>query len=403
MPNYRYTARTERGAAVTGTLAARSPEALADELKRMGYLVTQSRELAQRGALAGFAQRLGRVPYDDLVLLNVQLSKMVRVGIPLVSALDTLAGQTPNSRLRAVMAEVARSVESGTSFSEALERHPAIFSVLFVSMVRAGELSGKLDEILRRLAAFAKHQAALRQQLATAMTYPVVLLVVGIAVMTFLVMGIIPKFMKIFLEAHVALPAPTLWLYTISQALRRYGIVLLGLVVACGAGLRWYVRTPGGRRLRDAALLRIPVVGDLARQAGLSRLARTLETLFSSGVPVLESLAIAEQTCGNTVLADACRSAQASVKRGGTISEPFQASRQVPPMVVQMIRVGETSGTLDQMLGEIAEHYDELVGHGLKRVTALIEPLFLIVLGGLVAFIMASILLPLFRMVNVIK
>jgi type IV pilus assembly protein PilC len=388
---------------VTGILNAPNREALADQLKRMGYLVTRAQELAEGATVEGLLQRLRGVGYDDLVLFNVQLSKMVQVGIPLVTALDTLSQQTDNPRLREAIGEVARGVEGGASFSEALGHHPSIFSNLFINMVRAGEVSGKLDEILRRLAVFAKHQAELREQLKTALTYPMLLLVVGIGAGTFLVMGVIPKFIKIFLEANVPLPLPTWLLFQLSRLLGRYWPVLLATMMVLAVGLRYAVRTPQGRRWWDTILLKIPVVGGLVRKTALSRFARTLETLLSSGVPVLESLSITEQTCGNVVIADVCRTAQAGVKQGGAISETLKVSREFPPMVVQMIMVGEASGALDQMLGEIAEHYDELIRHGLKRLTTLIEPIFLVLMGGMVAFIMASILLPLFRMVNVIR
>ena len=402
MPNFHYTARDERGNAVSGTLNALSSEALADQLKRMGYLVTRSREAADGGGVEDVLQRLRGVSDEDMVLFSVQLSKMVQVGIPLVTALQTLIRQTVNLRLREAIGDVARSIEAGSSFSEALAKHPRIFSPLFINMVRAGEVSGKLDEILRRLAVFAKSQAELREQLKTAMTYPVLLLVVGLGVMAFLVMGIIPKFMHIFLEAGVTLPLPTQLLYEASQWLRRYGLILLGALLAAGIGLQRYARTPIGRRRLDTAVLAIPVIGDLARKAALSRFSRALETLLSSGVSILESLAIAEQTCGNTVIADACRTAQTSVRQGGTMTDALKVNAEFPPMVVQMVMVGESSGTLSQMLGEIAEHFDDLVRHGLKRATTLVEPVFLMVMGGMVAFIMASILLPLFRMVNVI-
>ncbi len=403
MPSYKYSARDERGHAVSGTLAAPTPEALADQLKRMGYLVTRAKELSSGASVESLLERLRGVNFDELVLFNVQLSKMVQVGIPLVTALNTLVQQTDHALLRDAIQDVARNVEAGASFSEALARHPAIFSGLFINMVRAGEASGKLDEVLSRLASFAKHQAELRNQLQTALTYPMVLLAAGCLAMAFLVTGIIPKFMKIFLEAHVPLPLPTLLLYQLSQVLIHFGVVLLGLLVLAGVALRQYLRTPVGRRGFDTLLLKIPVIGDLARKAALARTTRTLETLLSSGVPVLEALGIAEQTCGNTVIADVMRNAQGSVRQGGAISESMKASREFPPMVVQMVTVGETSGTLDQMLGEIAEHYDEVIRHGIKRLTTLIEPAFLIIMGGMVAFIMASILLPLFRMVNVIK
>lgn len=403
MPTYHYTARDERGTAVTGTLAAQDPEALADQLKRMGYLVTKSREVAEGPTVEGLFAGLRRVGYADLMHVNVQLSTMIQVGVPLVTALTVLAQQTENPRLREAIGDAARNVEGGASFSEALSRHPGIFSTLFVSMVHAGEVSGKLDEILRRLAAFSKHQLELREQLKTALTYPVLLLVVGIGAAGFLLVSIIPKFMQIFLEANVPLPLPTLLLYQLSVWLRRYGLWLAVGIIAGLTALRWYRLTPAGRRTLDATLLRLPVLGDLARKAAISRLTRTLQTLLSSGVPVLESLAIAGETCGNAVIAGVCETAQASVRQGGTISETLKISREFPPMVIQMMIVGEASGTLDRMLGEIAGHYDELIQHGIKRLTTLVEPAFLILMGGMVAFIMASILLPLFRMVNVIR
>lgn len=402
MPNYRYTARDERGNAVTGTLAAPGPEALADQLKRTGYLVTQTREVAEGPTVESLLQRLRRVGYDDLVLFNVQLSKMVQVGIPLVTALETLAQQTEHPRLRAAIGDVARTVEAGLSFSEALRKHPHIFSNLFINMIQAGEVSGKLDEVLRRLAEFTRYQASLREQVKTALTYPVILLVVGVAVIGFLVMGIIPKFMKIFLEAGVALPLPTAILYQVSQLVRGYWLWGLCGISLLGWGLGRWIHTPQGRRTVDPMLLKLPVIGALARKVALSRFARTLETLLSSGVPILESLSIVEQTSGNVVIGDVVKTVQTSVKQGGAISDPLRVSQEFPPMVVQMITVGEASGTLDHMLGQIADHYDELVAHGIKRVTTLIEPIFLVVMGGMVAFIMASILLPMFRMVNVI-
>ena len=404
MPQYRYTARDQRGNAVQGTLAAATQEALANQLTRMGYFVTKAHELsAASQSTASFFERLRRVSYDDLVLFNVQLSKMIQVGIPLVTALETLTKQTDNHRLRLAVEDVAKTVEGGASFSEALRRHPAIFSSLFVNMVQAGEVSGKLDEILKRLAEFSRTQATLRQELQSALTYPCLLLVFGIGVMAFLVTGIIPKFVRIFLEAGVTLPLPTRLLYQLSQLLQGYGLlVLFGLGLAGWLIERW-VKTPGGRRRVDPLILRIPVIGSLARKVAISRVARTLATLMSSGVPILESLAIVEHTCGNTVIADAIKAVYANVKEGGTVSDPLNTSHEFPPMVVQMVTVGESSGTLDHMLGQIADHYDELVHHGIKRATAFVEPVFLVVLGGMVAFIMASVMLPMFRMVNVIR
>ena len=404
MPSYSYLARDEQGKAVTGTMVAPTQEALADELKRMGYLVTRTRELREdRVGFESLLQHVQRVSFDELVLFNIQLSKMIQVGIPLLTALKVLEAQTANRRLRGAIGDVARNVEAGLSFSEALTRHPRIFSPLFVSMIEAGETSGKLDEILSRLAQFAQHQAELRQQLTTALTYPCLLFIVGVGIVVFLVTGIIPKFMKIFLEAGVPLPLPTLLLHRLSEVVRHHGVWMLLVVVGVGVALSQSLRTPQGRRHWDAWLLRLPVIGSLVRHVALSRFARTFETLTSSGVPILESLAIVEQTTGNAVLGDVVRSVQTSVRQGGSLAEPLKVSQEFPPMAVQMISVGESSGTLDHMLGQLADHYDLLVRHGIKRATAFVEPLFLAIMGGGVAFIMASMLLPLFRMVSVIR
>ena len=403
MPSYRYLARDELGQAVSGTLAAQNPEALAEQLKRTGYLVTRTQEVREVPSVGSLVAGLQRVGYEDIVFFNVQLAKLLQVGIPLVTALRTLETQTEPRRLREAIGRVAEAVETGQAFSEALTRHPRVFSRLFISVVQAGEVSGKLDEILGRLAVFHQRQAELRQQLKTALTYPMLLLVLGVAIAIFLIMGIIPKFMTIFQEAGVPLPLPTLILHRLSVWLRGgwiWAVAGLGLLAACARG---WVRTPTGRRWCDTRVLTLPVIGPLVRKVVLSQFARTLETLLSSGVPILESLAIVERTAGNVVIADAVRNIQTSVRQGGSIAEPVKVSREFPPMAIQMIAVGESSGTLDHMLKELADHYDQLVAYGLKRAMAFVEPLFLIIMGGMVAFIMASVLLPLFRLVSVIR
>ncbi|MBI4323233.1 MAG: type II secretion system F family protein [Candidatus Omnitrophica bacterium] len=402
MPSYHYLARDERGNAVSGMMASPNPEALAEQLKRMGYLVTRTQEVRQTPSLGSFLGRWQGVRYEDLVLFNVQLAKLIQVGIPLVASIKTLEAQTEHRRLREAIGRVAESVEGGRAFSEALAQHPHVFSHLFINMVRAGEVSGKLDEILGRLAVFQQHQAELREHLKTALTYPALLLALGIGIMTFLVMGVIPKFMVIFLDAGVPLPLPTLILYRLSTWLRGFWLGMLVGLGLLGIAIRALLRTPRGRRSFDGWTLSLPVIGSLVRKVALSRFARTLETLLSSGVPILESLAIAQQTAGNVVIADVVRSIHTSVRQGGSLAEPLKASREFPPMAIQMIAVGESSGTLDHMLKELADHYDQLVAHGLKRAIAFVEPLFLIIMGGMVAFIMASILLPMFRLVNVI-
>lgn len=403
MPQYQYTARDERGRSVSGALTAPDPEALADQLKRMGYLVTRAREVVDHPSLRTVLAPLRRIRDEELALFTVQLSKMVQVGIPLLTALETLAQETEHLRLRRAIREVATAVERGASFAEALQPHPRIFSGMFINAVRAGEVSGRLDEILRRLSAFARYQASLRQQVRTALTYPAILFIVGLAVMVFLVIGIIPKFVGIYVDAGVVLPWPTQVLAEVSRVLQQHGVWLLLATGAVVWAVRWWGGTPAGRRMVDALLLKIPVIGPLVRKVAVSRFARTLSTLLASGVPILEALAVSERTCGNAVIGEVVAAAQARVRQGASLGDPLRVGQEFPPMVVQMITVGELSGTLDHMLNEVADHYDELVAHEIRRATTFIEPVFLIFMGGMVAFIMASVLLPLFRMVHVIR
>ncbi len=403
MPQFDYTARDGRGRMVTGMLAAASPELLVDQLRQSGLTVTAVREKQAVLVRAGLTNWWESVSKDQRLLFSMELAKMVEVGIPLLTALRTLANQGESSVLRRIILDVATRIESGASLSDALRRHPRVFNEVFISLVRAGEASGKLDEVLRRLSDFSRQKASLHQQLVTALVYPCFLLVFGLGIMVFLVMGLIPKFMVLFIEAEVPLPTPTRVLYAASQMMQQQWLLVLLVLAACLALVVTYARSPVGHAQIDAALLRIPVIGSLVRQVVLSRLSRTFQTLVASGVPMLDALQIVEQACGNRVIARVVRAVHDNVKQGGTISEPLAASPHIPPMMAQMISVGEASGTVDQMLHHLADYFDERVQHGVKRVTAFVEPVFLIAMGAMVAFILASVLLPLFSLVSVAR
>ncbi len=402
MAEFRYTARDAQGRASTGIKTAATVDALVDDLKRSGLMVIRISEQAEKRSsfVMPFASRVSE---DHLLLFFIELAKMVEVGIPLLTALRTMADQNDAASLRRVILDVASSVESGSGLSEAMAKHPEVFDTVYVSLVRAGEASGKLDDVLRRLAEFSKQRSSIRQQLITALVYPCFLLVVGVSIIGFLVMAVIPKFMALFLEAEVPLPLPTRLLYDLSQMLLHYWILIGGGIVGVGILFELWRRSPMGRLTLDTWSLRLPVIGPLVRQIILSRICRTFETLLSSGVPILDTLEIVEDVCGNQVLSRTIREVRDSVRGGASMSEPLRRSPHIPPMMGQLVVVGEASGTVDQMLRHLADFYDERVQHGIKRATAFVEPLFLMVMGSAVAFIMASLLLPLFRLASVVR
>lgn len=402
MPLYQYKARDEAGKVVRGTMSASSEETLGDRLKKMGYLPTSIKEIPPGITIEGFMERLRRIKYREVIMFNLQLSKMIHAGIPILVGLKAMADQTQNKKMKQVISDVARGVEGGESFSDSLERHPKVFSNLYINMVRAGESSGRLEEVLTRLAEYNQKQEELRQKVKTAVTYPIILAVVGILVSTFIVVSVLPKFMDIFLRARVPLPLPTFILYRISEFIRHsWHWTLLGITVII-IGIRQYVKAPKGRAQFDQIKLRFPLTGKLVRQLLISRFSRTLGTLLSSGVPIIQSLEIVEQVLGNVVLGRVVRNVQTSVSKGESVNGPLKISGEFPAMPVQMIAIGEETGALDEMLMEVSDFYDMAVDYSVKRLTALIEPVFLIIMGAIIGFIMASLLLPIFKMVRLI-
>lgn len=403
MPLYQYKARDEAGKVVRGTMPALNEEVIGDKLKKMGYLATSIKEIPPGITVEGLFEKLKRVNYREVIMFNLQLAKMIHAGLPILTSLRILSEQTEDKKMKQVLSDVARSVEGGENFSGALERHPKVFSQLYVNMVKAGEGSGKLEEVLTRLAEYNEKQQELRQKIKTAITYPIVLIIVGILVSTFIVVFVLPKFIDIFVKANVPLPLPTLILHRISEFVRHdwYWAVLATIVVA--VGIRQYIRIPKGRTQFDQLKLKLPLTGRLVRQLLISRFSRTLGTLLSSGVPILQSLEIVEQVIGNVILARVVRNVQESVSKGESVNGPLKVSGEFPPMPVQMIAVGEETGALDEMLNEIADFYDQATDYSVKRLTTLIEPIFLIIMGVMVGFIMASLLLPMFKMVRLIR
>lgn len=403
MPKYQYKARDNSGKVVRGTMEATTKENLVDKLNKMGYMTTQVKEA--RTGLEGWSllDRLRPVGAADMIIFYVQLSNMINAGITILAALRTLCDQIENKKLKSAVGNVAMGVEGGESFSEALARESRIFPKLFISMVKAGEVSGHLDLVLMRYATFYEGQEDLKQKVTGALFYPLILLTIGIGVVLLIVTFVIPQFVTIYMKVGVKLPLITLIVYNIGTFIKGYWYILISAVAVMAALIGYYFKTQNGSLFRDTLKLKMPVVGTLYRQVAIIKFSRTLATLLGSGVSILESLDITKEVIGNEVLARVVASLRQYVEKGERMSELLKVSEEFPPDVVQMVSVGEETGKLDTMLNKIADFYDITVSYAIKKLITVIEPLFLIMMGCLVGFIMASVLLPMFDMVKVLK
>ncbi|MEE8360492.1 MAG: type II secretion system F family protein [Candidatus Omnitrophota bacterium] len=402
MPTYNYKARDASGSAVKGSMEAASKNEVVDKLHKTGYMATHVAQSISGINLEQFFQNLKAVSTDEMILFNIQLSNMIEAGISILSSLDTLSNQIQNKRLREAIGGVRRSIEAGDNFSSSLKNYPGIFSGLFINMVKAGEASGKLDKVLAKYAEFYERQADLKEKIRGALFYPVILLIAGIVVTLFIVTFVIPQFAEIFMKSGIRLPMATLILYKIGLAIKAYWYVgVIAVAVLCLA-FKSYSNTVAGRLKIDRIKLALPIIGPLYRKVSIARFARTLGTLVESGVSILESLDIVRDVVGNEVLANTISQVRITVERGEHIADHLKISKEFPPDTVQMIAIGEESGSLDKMLNKISEFYDMSLGYAIKRLTALIEPIFLVIMGSLIGFIMASMLLPIFDMIKIL-
>lgn len=395
-----WSGKTRQGQAQKGELVAKTREEVIAQLRKQNILVTSVQEKAASRKFPGFG---GGVSGKDIVIFTRQFSTMIDAGLPLVQCLEILANQTENKTLAKTVGLVRADVESGSTYADALRKYPKVFDDLYVNMVAAGEAGGILDTILNRLAKHIEKAMKLKKQITTAMVYPGVIVGVAVLVISVLMVWVIPIFASMFTDFGGVLPLPTRIVVGASDFMKSNLLYIIGAVVALGYGVKRYYRTLAGRRLIDRFALKVPIVGDLIRKAAVAKFTRTLGTLISSGVPILEGLSIVAKTSGNKTVEDALISARQSISEGKTVSEPLGQSKVFPPMVIQMIAVGETTGALDAMLSKIADFYDDEVESAVTALTSLLEPMLMVVLGTVIGFIVIAMYLPIFQMGSVVN
>lgn len=402
MPTFSYVARAKNGAKQQGTLNAPNRQAALNILQQRGL---QPDRLVEERAKGGAGRLNKRVRTADLLVFTRQLSTVVSSGLPLLQGLDILADQTDDPNFSAIIDAVARDVEAGETFSDALRKFPRAFPDLYVSMIRAGEAGGNLDGVLLQLADYLEATEDLKRRIRSAMTYPVVAFSMILLIAAGLIVFVVPQFAEIFASFGRELPAPTRILIRISDALRTWyawGIAIVAIVGTIAA-LRIYRQTETGRYNLDAFKLRLPIFGDLMRKVAISRFTRTLSTLTRSGVAILHALEIVERTAGNEVYARAIRQAADSVRNGETLAEPLARSEVFPAMVTRMIAVGEKTGALEAMLMKISDFYDSEVRAKVDTLTSLIEPILIALMGVIVGGIVIALFMPILQLSSLVS
>jgi type IV pilus assembly protein PilC len=402
---FAYKVRDQSGKLVEGQLDAEDATLVVGKLRQMGYTpiaveAQQNNKLKADIKIPGLS---GRVKLKDVAVFSRQFATMINSGLSLIRSLAILAEQTENQELARVIGEVRLDVEKGVSLSAAISKHPKVFSRLYIAMVRSGEIGGVLDAVLMRLADTIEKQVELRRKIRSAMTYPIVALGICVLIASAMLLFIVPQFKAIYADLGGQLPLPTRILISASDLMKSYFPIFFLLVGVGVYFFRRWIKTEKGRMVWDRFKLRMPVFGLLTRKTALARFSRTLAALTRSGVGILEALDIVSETAGNEVVSVALRDTQSAVKRGDTLARPLEQHEVFPPMVTQMISVGEETGALDEMLDKIADFYDSEVTATVDALTSLIEPLMIVVMGGMVGGMVISLYLPMFNIIKLIK
>jgi len=403
MGKYAWEGVTRSGQTLKGDMEAPSRDAVMAQLRRQGI---RPGNVKERGKgldidlkMPGFEKK---VTTRDLVIFTRQFATMIDAGLPLVQCLDILGKQQDNKTFKQILLKVKEDVESGSTFADALKRHPKAFGELYVNLVAAGEVGGILDTILNRLAVYIEKALKLKKKVKSAMTYPATIVGIAVIVIAVILIFVIPSFEKMFQDFGGELPGPTQFVISLSNLIQRYILVFIGAFFLGSWLFRRYYRTSAGRLQMDALFLRLPIVGILIRKVAVAKFSRTLGTMISSGVPILDGLDIVARTAGNKIVENAIYRVRQSISEGKTIAEPLEQSGVFPPMVCQMIAVGEQSGAIDIMLNKIADFYDDEVDDAVGNLTAMMEPLLMLFLGTTVGGLVIAMYLPIFKLAGAV-
>src|SRR5437868_939076 len=401
VPVWAWEGKTKSGEIKKGEMEASDEGAVQHRLRAMAL---QNVKIRRKSAGLGFKlPGIGGISQKDIVIFTRQFATMIDAGLPLVQCLDILATQLDNPAFREVLTKVKVKVESGSTLADALKDHPKVFDTLFVHLVAAGEIGGILDTILNRLAAYIEKNEKLKSKVKGAMVYPSIVLIVAVGVTVVLLLFVTPTFEKMFKDFGGAMPAPTQIVIDLSKFLQQYFLLMVGVTIGVAILFTTWKNTVKGREQWDAFIIRTPIFGPLIRKVAVARFTRTLGTMISSGVPILDALEVVAKTAGNSVVEKAIRYTKLKIAEGKTIVQPLAETKVFPPMVVQMIGVGEATGAMDQMLSKIADFYDDEVDAAVSALTTLIEPVMMVFLGGVVGGFLVAMYLPIFSIAGAVK
>ena len=396
MPQYQWEGRSVSGDTRKGVSKAASGDALRSALRKDGVILTSMTETKEAGKQKYNPQR--KIPSIQILLFTRQLSTMITSGLPLVQSLEILANQIEDVNFRGIVREIKEKIEGGSRFADALRDYPKCFDELYINLVVAGEEGGLLDGVLQRLAVYMEKSEKLRKKVKSAMIYPVAIILVAFIVVIVLLLFVIPVFEKMFKEMGAELPAPTQIVINLSQIVQSYWYVIIGGIVGLVVALKYYYKTDNGHRTIDRLILKLPLFGLLTIKASVARVTRTLATLLMSGVAILESMIIVAKVAGNKIVEEALMVARSRISEGRTMAEPLEQAGIFPPMVVQMVQVGESTGALDSMLNKIADFYEEDVDNMVTNLTAMMEPMIMVFLGVVLGGLIVAMYLPIFKL-----